>query len=163
MLAIAATILLAVIVFQNLDYPQLRNLTISDGLYPTVPTFWALDAAYLLLAVALCYTFQHPLAYSASLALIVTAISNSASVWVDKVTKGKHNEIHTWATIVMFVLVLALEFYKDTGWRWYLTIAGIVLPGVVAAALDEAKSKILPGPAAEKTAVLLLCAWLMTW
>ncbi len=135
-LALAALLLLAVIAVQNYANPALRQETISDGLYSTVPDHWLLDGAYVVLATALALNFTghnlaQVLALVTCLSLMVTAASNTFSVWVDKVTNGLHDKIHTMFTIVMFLAVLALEATQNHGWLWWLSAAGIALPGVV--------------------------------
>jgi hypothetical protein len=168
-LALASLLLLAVIAYQNYAYPPLRNLTISDGLYTEVPTFWALDAAYVVLATALYLAFKdvslgsQVLSGLAGAALMVTAISNSASKLVDRVTGGLHNKIHTDATIVMFLSVLLLEGINNHGWLTWLTVGSVVVPACVGLVMTELKTKLLGGPVAEKLAVLGLCSWLIAW
>jgi hypothetical protein len=165
-LAIAALLLLAVIALQNYQYPALRQATISDGLYSTVPDHWLLDGAYVVLATALALAFKGKglaelLAYVASAALLVTAASNTFSVWVDKVTNGLHNKIHTWFTVLLMLSVWALETTQHNGWKWAL--AGTVIPGAIAGLFTVFKKLgVVPGPAAEKAAVLAMCSWLVS-
>src|SRR5271157_2613630 len=103
-LALAALLLLVVIAYQNYAYPPLRQETISDGLYG--PYHWLLDGAYVVLGTALVMAFRGKglselLAWIAASGLAITAVSNTFSGFVDKLTKGKHSQIHTWATVVM--------------------------------------------------------------
>lgn len=166
-LIIACAFLLGVIGFQNWVYPQLRSLTISDGLYQEVPTYWLLDASYVVLGLALAWAaapisvLSFSLATIAAILLLTTAASNTLSTWVDKVTNGQHNVIHTDATVFMFIAMLAFQAVNDSGWLWVLSGAGIVVP-----ALTYLESKRLnwpAGPNAEKAAVFLLCVWLAVW
>lgn len=161
-LALAALLLLVVIAAQNYLYPPLRQETISDGLYG--PYHWLLDGAYVVLATALVHAFlgkgfAEVLAFVAAGCLMVTAITNTFSTWVDSFKKGIHTNLHTWFTVGMFLTMLTLEG-TQSGWKWLA--ANIGLPVVVFGALKVLKSKLLPGPAAEKTAVLVLCSWLMS-
>lgn len=160
----AAVLLLGVIAVQNYLYPPLREETISDGLYG--PYHWLLDGAYAILATALVLTFigqglvAQCLAYSIAGCLGITAMSNTFSVWVDKITGGLHSKIHTWFTILMLLEVLFLESIQSS-WVW--TVVNIGLPVLVGGSLALFKKLgIAPGPAAEKTAVAVMCAWLMT-
>lgn len=160
----AALLLLAVIAVQNYLYPPLRQETISDGLFG--PYHWLLDGAYAILATALVFTFlgqaliAQVLAYTIAGCLGITAISNTFSGWVDKLTNGKHATIHTWFTIVMFLAVFALE-YHQSGWMW--VAANITLPLITGGILTVFKKLgILAGPAAEKVAATVMCLWLMT-
>lgn len=167
-LTIACLLLLSVIGLQNWLYPQLRALTVSDGLYQEVPNYWALDASYVVLSVALSFTayqthsfIAFALALFASAAFMVTAISNTFATWVDKETGGIHNKIHTDATIGMFVAALALQAVENHTWLWWLSGAALILP-----ALTYVESKRFgwpAGPNAEKAAVFMLCAWLIAW
>lgn len=162
-LLIAASLtLLAVIAWQNYRYPQLRQLTISDGLYSIVPDHWLLDGAYVFLAIALYLRLPCLLTAGAGIALLVTAVSNTFAAWIDVLTNGVHNKIHTVATVVMFLLVLTLEAVQDHGWMWGLSLAGVALPALSIGLLRFQKA-IAPGPFAEKLAVLLLCSWLIVW
>jgi hypothetical protein len=168
-LIIASLLLLAVIAYQNYSTPQLRQLTISDGLYQEVPTFWMLDGAYVVLATALVMAFKghglaEVLAWAAAGSLMITAISNTFSVWVDKVTKGLHNKIHTYFSLGMFVSMLGVQAVSDSGKFWWLSAAGLAAPILVAGMLTVWKKLgVVAGPAAEKTAVLFLCVWLIVW
>ncbi len=162
-LALAALLLLAVIAYQNYLYPQLRQLTISDGLYSDVPNHWMLDGSYVILATALVLAFKGKgiselLAYFAGGCLMITAFSNTFSVWVDKVTGGLHDKIHTWATIAMLLTMLVLEGHIS-GWKW--VAANTMIPAVVGLAAKLSK-KVVPGPAAEKAGVAVLCSWLIS-
>lgn len=165
-LSIAAVILLIVIGVQNYLYPPLREETISDGLYG--PYHWLLDGAYVILATALIYTFWDKgiasyLSWFAALCLMITAVSNTFSTWVDKVTMGKHANIHTWATIVMLLTMLSLE-YITSGGKWLAW--NIAVPAIVAGIADFLwfikKPSVQVGPAAEKAGIVVLCIWLMT-
>jgi hypothetical protein len=166
-LTISALLLLIVIAVQNYLYPSLREETISDGLYG--PYHWFLDGAYVVLAIALGLAFDgkglaETLAFLAGGALIVTAITNTFSTWVDKLKPGLHTKLHTWFSIGMFLSMLGLQATQNHGWMWGLSAAGIVIPTIVAGFLTTHKSLgILAGPAAEKTAVLFLCVWLILW
>jgi hypothetical protein len=165
-LTLAALLLLAVIAFQNYKYPQLRELTVSDGLYSSVPDHWMLDAVYVVLATTLALAFSGLglaaiLAYFAGGALLVTGASNTFSVWVDKVTNGLHNKIHSYLSIGMFLSMLGVQAVSDHGWLWYLSGAGIVVPGIVYAVSKPLK--IAAFPAAEKAAIFFLCVWLIAW
>lgn len=162
-LTIAAMFLLVTIATQDYFYEPLREETISGGLYQTVPTFWLLDLAYAVLAVALILAFPYGslsyiLACIASFSLIVTAVSNTLSVWVDKVTGGKHNQIHTWFTVLLFLSLLSLQVVIGD-WVW--TVLTVLAPAIAVGVLKLVKSTILPGPVAEKTAVLVICCWLI--
>lgn len=166
-LILAALLLLVVIVSQNVLYPPLRQETISDGLYG--PYHWFLDGAYVVLGTALVLAFKGTglpalLADGAATALAVTAISNTFSGFVDKITKGKHALIHTWFSILMFLTMIGLQVSVDQGKLWWLTVAGLVVPAAIAGVLTLWKKLgIITGPAAEKTAVLFLCVWLIVW
>lgn len=161
-LASSAALLLGVIAVQNYLYPPLREETISDGLYG--PYHWFLDGAYVILATALCLHFSgqglaEVLAFVIAGCLGVTAVSNTFSKWVDKITNGMHSKIHTWFTIVMLLTVLGLE-YQHSGWKW--VVANVAVPAVVGGVCTIFKKlKIIPGPAAEKAAIAVMCAWLM--
>lgn len=166
-LTFAAFLLLAVITLQNYLYPPLREETISDGLYG--PYHWFLDGAYVVLATAIVFAFKghgtasEVLSIGAASALMVTAVTNTFSGWVDKIKVGLHVTLHTWFSIIMFLLMLGLEASQNRGGLWYLSAVGIVMP-VVAFGLCQLKSlKVAAGPLAEKTAVLFLCMWLMSW
>jgi len=164
-LALAALLLLAVIAYQNYLYPQLRQLTISDGLYSDVPNHWLLDGAYVVLATALVRAFENHgfselLAWFASVCLMITAISNTFSTIVDKLTNGLHNKIHTWATIAMLLTMLGLEGLTS-GWKW--VAFNVAVPAAVAGVLTVFKKiGIVPGPAAEKAGITALCAWMVS-
>jgi hypothetical protein len=168
-LFVACLLLLGVIALQDYKYPQLRGATISDGLYNLVPDHWMLDAAFVAIAAALAYTacdtaaLPKALAWFASGTFMLVAASNTFSVWVDKVTGGLHNKIHTYATIAVFAAVLSLEGTQDKNNHFLvgLSAAGVLLP--VASYIALKKSKLLPGPFAEKLAVTLMCAWLSVW
>jgi len=169
LLTIACVALLIAITLQNIMYAPLRNKTISDGLYQEVPTFWTLDLTYAFLCIALVITFwgqddwSRLLSWAAAASLAITAFSNTCSVWVDRITDGLHNKIHTSATIAMFLSVIGLELSLDHGWYLWLTAAGLGLPMALYAALTKFKTALLPGPATEKLAVGLLCSWLIAW
>jgi hypothetical protein len=169
LLIIAALTLLAVIAYQNWATPALRNETISDGLYPDVSSHWLLVAAYALLATALVNAFidvSHAamvLSIISAVALAITAFTNSFPTWVDKVTGGLHAKIHTLATIAMFLAMLTLEGVVDSGWLIWVSVASVWVPLVVGGVMSLAKSKLAPGPVAEKLAVLCLCSWMITW
>jgi hypothetical protein len=169
LLLTAALFLMIAIIIQNIMYPPLREDTISDGLYQEVPTYWTLDLTYAFLCIALVLAFWDQgdwarlLSCVTAASLAITAFSNTCSVWIDKVTHGLHNKIHTSATIAMFLSVIALETELDHGWFWWLTAAGVGLPIALYAVLAKLKTKLLPGPAAEKLAVALLCGWMIAW
>lgn len=161
-LTLAALLLLVVIAAQNYLYPPLRQETISDGLFG--PYHWFLDGAYVILATALISAFwgsglASALAIAAGGCLMVTAITNTFSSWVDKMKPGIHVKLHTWFTIGMFLAMLTLQGITS-GWPWLA--ANIGLPLVAFGACKLFKSKLVPGPVAEKTAVAVLCAWLMS-
>lgn len=166
-LALSALLLLVVITVQNYLYPPLREETISDGLYG--PYHWWLDGAYVVLATALSFAFHgRGLAETLSLvaggALMVTAVTNTFSGWVDKLKIGLHTKLHSWFSIIMFLSMLGLEATQNHGWFWWLSGAGIVAPVVTFGVFQVfKKSGIAPGPAAEKTAVLFLCSWLIAF
>lgn len=168
-LAASALLLLVVIAVQNYFNPSLRQETISDGLYSTVPDHWLLDGAYIVLATALALAFDglgftELLALVAGGALLVTAVTNTFSDWVDKITNGFHSKLHSIFTIVMFLSMLVLEATQNRGWLWGLWGAGIALPIAVFGLFNRFKSwGIKAGPIAEKTAVTLLSTWLITW
>ncbi len=159
-LSSAALLLLAVIGVQNYLYPPLRQETISDGLYG--PYHWFLDGAYLILAVALSLAFtgfEQILAFVIAGCLGVTAVSNTFSGWVDKITHGMHSRIHTWFTVLMFLTILGLE-YHHSGWKW--VIANIALPVAIGGFFKVFKKLgMVAGPVAEKVAVATMCAWLI--
>lgn len=166
-LAFAALLLLVVITVQNILYPPLQQETISDGLYG--PYHWLLDGAYVVLASALALAFwgtglpSEILSITAGTALMVTAFTNTFSTFVDKLKAGIHSKLHTWFTVVMFLSILSLEGFNDHGWFTWLSVAGVAAPVALVGVLKAVKSKILPGPAAEKLAVFLLCSWLAAW
>ena len=164
-LAASALLLLLVITVQNILYPPLREETISDGLYG--PYHWFLDGAYVILATALAYTFygtgwSEVLAITAGASLMVTAVTNTFSTWVDKMIHGLHAKLHTYFTGIMFLSMLGLQAVQNHGWLWWISAAGLALPAIVAAFFTGFKKLgILPGPAAEKAAVFMLCTWLI--
>jgi hypothetical protein len=166
-LAAAAILLLLVILTQNILYKPLRQETISDGLYG--PYHWWLDGAYVVLATALVSTFWDQgtagiLAWVAAGSLMITAVSNTFSGFVDSITDGKHADIHTWFSILMFLSLLGLQVSVDHGVFWELTAQVVVIPVIVASILTLWKSSgIVAGPAAEKTAVFFICVWLIAW
>ncbi len=164
-LATAALLLLVVIAVQNYLYPPLRQETISDGLYG--PYHWFLDGAYVILATALIMAFKgHGVAEILSLVIAaclgITAISNTFSGWVDKITKGMHSKIHTWFTIVMLLTMLGLEATQKHG---LLSVAlNVGLPVLAGGFFTLFKKfKMVPGPVAEKTAIAVMSAWLIAW
>jgi hypothetical protein len=165
-LTLAALLLLLVIIAQNVLYPPLRQETVSDGLYG--PYHWFLDGAYVVLATALIFAFEgkgigETLSLVASGALMVTAITNTFSTWVDKIKVGLHTKLHSWFSVGMFVSMLGLEYTQNHSWLWYLSGAGLVLP-IVTFGLCQIKSlKVAAGPAAEKVAILFLCLWMIAW
>jgi hypothetical protein len=63
----------------------------------------------------------------------------------------------------MFLSMLTLQYTQDHGWLWWLSGAGLFFPAWTAGILTLKKSKVLPGPAAEKIAILFLCGWLIAW
>lgn len=155
-LSVAALLLVAVIAYQNWKTPQLRTLTISDGLYQDAPNYWMLDIAYVGMAFAMSYHFQNILAYAASAAFVVTGIADTLSKWVDTVTGGLHSKIHDFGTAAVFLLALTLEAVSNhTLGMWILSIASVALPALAYKLLPK-----YPGPFAEKIAVFLLCVWL---
>lgn len=164
-LAGAALLLLAVIAVQDYLNPPLRNETISEGL--SGPYHWYLDGAYIVLATALCYTFAgHGLsgvfAIAASIALMTTAVTKTFSTWVNKFANS--SKLHSLFTIVMFVLMLALEGTQDHKWMWVLTGAGVVLPAAVSAFTKWFAARGVSAlPIAEKMAVTLMCTWMVVW
>jgi hypothetical protein len=167
-LIIAAILLLIVIVVQDYLYPPLREETISDGLYG--PYHWYLDAAYVVLATALVMAFDGEwIADVAAGALMVTAITNTFSGWVDKIKAGLHTTLHTWFSILMYISMLGLEATHNnssgmSSGMWWLSGLGIVFPVAIYGLFQVDKSlKIAAGPAAEKMAVLSLCVWLIVW
>jgi len=159
-LALAALLLLAVIAAQNYLYPPLRQETISDGLYG--PYHWYLDGAYVVLGTALLNHFStgfdHILAIVAATGLAITAISNTFSNFVDKLTNGKHSQIHTWGTVVMLLTMLGLEGHVS-GCKW--VAANAIIPTAIGL-LAKLSKKVVPGPAAEKAGILILCSWLIS-
>jgi len=160
-LAAAALLLLVVIAVQNYLYPPLRQETISDGLYG--PYHWLLDGAYVVLGTALVMAFKGKglselLAWIAASGLAITAVSNTFSGFVDKLTKGKHSQIHTWATVAMLLTMLGLEGHVS-GWKW--VAANAAIPAVVGLAAKLSK-KVVPGAAAEKAGIVVLCAWMIS-
>jgi hypothetical protein len=166
-LVIAAFLLLCVIIAQNALYAPLRQETISDGLYG--PYHWWLDGSYTLMTIALVSAFAGKglpttLAWTAGGALLVTAISNTFSGWADKITHGKHALVHTWFSILMFLSMIGLQVSVDYGWFWWLSGAGLAIPAFIYGLFTVWKKPgILAGPAAEKTAVLFLCLWMMIY
>lgn len=166
----ASVLLLVVIAVQNYLYPPLRQETISDGLYG--PYHWWLDGAYVMLSIALGCAFYgkglgEVFASIAALSLMVTAVSNTFSTWVDRVTGGLHSKIHTIFTGVMFLSMLGLQAVENRGSMWILSVAGLAVPAILYIMASNNKAHgivdIAPGPAAEKTAVAFLCAWLIVW
>jgi len=170
-LILACVGLLATIAAQDWLYPALRNETISSGL--TGPFHAALDAAYVPVALAVALGFlAHPLtellAVISAIALILVAVTNTAWVWVDSITKGRHALWHSRFTLVVFISVLALEVVADHGWHWGVTAANVISPMLVYVYFSERKSPIYgtivqPSPAAEKLAVAIMCVWLITY
>jgi hypothetical protein len=163
-LALAAILLLGVVAVQNYLYPPLREETISDGLFG--PYHWFLDGAYVVLGTALVHAFHGMglasfLADVIALCLGVTAVSNTFSGIVDKLTHGMHSKIHTWFTMVMFLTMLGLE-YTQMGWK--MVVANVAIPALVGGFFTVFKKwKIVPGPAAEKAAVAVMCAFMVAW
>ncbi len=162
-LALSALLLLLVIAYQNYANPALRQETISDGLYSDIPDHWLLDGAYVVLGTALVMAFKghgisELLAYVAAAGLAVTAVSNTFSKLVDKLTNGLHDKIHTWATVVMLLTMLGLEGHVS-GWKW--VAANALIPATVGLVAKLSK-KIVPGPAAEKAGIAVLCSWLIS-
>ena len=164
-LILASILLLVIIAVQNYLYPPLRQETISDGLFG--PYHWWLDGAYVILAVALCYTFagwSEVLASVAAASLMVTAVSNTFSTWVDRVTGGLHVKIHSIFTIILFLSMLGLQAVENHGSQWIWTAVNLAAPAIVYLITSKDKSlNIAPLPAAEKMFVLFLCVWLIGW
>jgi len=170
-LVLACIGLLATIAAQDWLYPVFRNETISSGL--TGPFHAALDAAYIPVALAVILGFlDHPLmealAVISALALILVAVTNTARVWVDRITKGKHALWHSRATLVVFVSVLALEAVGDHGWHWGITAGNVFAPAAIYAWFHYRPTSIggvvvAASPAAEKAYVAGLCVWLIVW
>lgn len=168
-LALSCIALLCVIAAQDWLCPPLRNQTISAGL--TGPYHTLLDAAYMPVAASLCVSFHGHLvmevfAIVAAVFLILVAVTNTAHVFVDKLTGGHHALWHSRCTIVVFAAALLLELAGDHGWRWGLTVANVVLP-TICYTFFHYKITTIKGvtvtasPAAEKLAVLGLCIWLI--
>jgi hypothetical protein len=170
-LALACLALLGVIAAQDYLYKPLRNETISAGL--TGPYHWYLDASYAVLSVALVLAFAaHPgmevLAVLSAVALLLVGSTNTFWKWWDARTGGKHSLWHSRFTIAVFVSALLLQVTGDSGWRWALTAANVIVPAAIYFYFSERESPldgtvVQPSPAAEKGYVLLLCLWLIAW
>lgn len=170
-LALACAALLGTIAAQDYLYKPLRNETISAGL--SGPYHWYLDASYVPLAAALCIAFRgHPwmtlFAVIAAVALILVAVTNTFSTFVDKLTKGQHSLWHSRFTIVVFVAALLLQIAGDSDWRWILTALNVIIPGACylyfhLESTDIDGVVIQASPAAEKLYVTGLCIWLIAW
>lgn len=171
LLALSCLALLLVIAAQDWLYKPLRNETISAGL--TGRYHVALDAAYVPLAAALCLNFDgHPLmrvfAIISAVALILVAATNTAWRWFDLLTDGAHSTWHSRFTLTVFTSALALQVIGDHGWRWWLTMANVAIPGACYAYFHY-RATIIEGvsvaasPAAEKLYVFGLCLWLIAW
>lgn len=165
-LLIAALLLLIVIGVQNYLYPPLREETISDGLYG--PYHWFLDGSFIILSIALGLTFigkgfiEEGLAIGGAIALMMTAITNTFSTWIDKITNGLHNKLHAYFTGVVFLTMIGLEINQDHGNWWWLTGVTLLLP-VAVVGLCQIFKHIKIGPAAEKAGVFGLCLWLIAY
>ena len=168
-LALSCVALLLTIAAQNLWWPPLRNETISAGL--TGRYHVLLDASYLPLSVALCLNFRGHIAmeifaWIAALALLLVAATNTAWRWFDALTDGGHSKLHSAFTLVVFTSALALQVAGDSGWRWGMTIANVVVPAMIYAYF-HVRPTVIRGvtvqasPAAEKAYVTLLCLWLI--
>lgn len=168
-LALSCLALLAVIAFQDYAVPALRNKTISAGL--TGPEHALLDAAYLPLAIALCVSFHgwmELFAVISAVALILVATTNTAHVFVDRITGGKHALWHSRFTLVVFIAALALQVVGDHGWLWVLTAANVAVPAACyfyfhVTGTDIDGTIVQASPAAEKCYVAFLCLWLIVW
>lgn len=160
-LALAALALLGAIAAQDWLVPTLRNETVSSGL--DGPKHGLLDAAYLVLAVALVLGFRaHPLteafAIITAIALVLSGVANTAWRWTDRVTGGKHELWHLRFTIVIFAAAAAVEVTADVGRGalWAVSAAGALVPAAVWGLTQRTDY-------AEKVGVLLLCFWLIVW
>jgi hypothetical protein len=159
-LALAALGLVAVVAVQDVLVPALRSESISAGL--TGPYHWYLDASYLILAIALTTAFWGTglagvLAGVSSVALILTAVTNTFSIWVDSITNGQHAKWHSIFTGVVFVTALSLQAVVDRGAvAWTLTASNVLAPAVLYLLTRNS-------PNTEKVGVLILCLWLVSW
>lgn len=163
-LAVAAILMLVAIAVQDYLYPPLRQQTISEGL--TGPYHVVLDSGYAILAAAIALAFRPEnipadiLGFTASAMLVVTAVANTGHAFVDKISGGNHDKIHTYGTVVLFLAVFALEVIY--GWPWL--VANLAFPAFIyGLSLALPQAKVSGGAAAEKAAVLVMCAWLTWW
>lgn len=164
-LAAAALALLVIIALQDYLVPSLRNATISSGL--TGRYHVLLDVIYVVLAVALVMAFtahvgREVLAAVSAIALVLTAATNTAWRWFDKLTDGQHSKLHSIFTLIVFVSALLLEIVSGGYW-WLLNVA---LPAAAYFYFTTEKTDIegivvAASPAAEKLYVAGLCIWLM--
>jgi hypothetical protein len=158
-LALAALGIVAVVAVQDYLVLPLRQESISAGL--TGPYHWYLDTSYLILAVALTLAFRGTNgawpAWVSSVALILTAITNTFGNEVDVLTGGRHARLHSLFTGVVFLSAFALELVMSHGAAlWALTATNVAAPACI---------YLLSGnsPYTEKIGVLVLCFWLVSW
>jgi hypothetical protein len=168
-LALSCLALLGMIAFQDWRVTSLRNDTISAGL--TGPYHWYLDASYLLLAIALVLAFRglmEALAILSSIALLLTAATNTFGPFVDRLTGGKHSLWHSRFTIATFVCALLLQLAGDHGYLWGLTVLTVAIPAGAYGYFHTEKTDIdgtviAASSAAEKLFVSGLAIWLIVW
>lgn len=158
-LALAALALVAAIVFQDLRYVPFRSETVSQGL--NGPGHLWLDGAYVLLAAALVWAFRGaalPFAILTAVALVASGICNTAWRWVDGLT-GKprgHEAWHLHFTYIVFCGAFAVEAFSNHGSLWWLSLAGLLAPLEIWALTKRTDL-------AEKSAVMLMCLWMVAW
>lgn len=170
-LVLTCIALLGVIAAQDDLVPALRNETISRGL--SGPYHWYLDAAYLLLAIAIVGAssgfFMRLFAVLAALALVATAFTNTFATLVDKWTAGQHSLWHTRATIAVFVAAFLVELTGDQSTlRVALTVLTVAAPAIAYLWFEYRPTTIqgvtvAASPAAEKLYVTGLCLWFIAW
>jgi len=155
-LAFACLVLLAVVAVQDYLVPALRQETISSGL--TGHYHVALDAAFVVLAVALVLAFRGHgiaslLADGAAAFLILTGATGTLTAHIPQGERW-----HTICTAVTFVLAIMLQFVSNdhNGALWVITLGGMLFP--------IATHYLVPNPSVtEKVGVTQLCLWLIAW
>jgi hypothetical protein len=154
--ALACLALLAVVAVQDYLVPALRQETISSGL--TGHYHVALDAAFVVLAVALIFAFRGHgvssiLADGSAVFLVLTGFTGTATVHIPQGERW-----HTICTAITFVLAIALQFLSNghNYALWVLTLGGTLFP--------IATHFLVPNPSVtEKVGVTQLCLWLIAW
>jgi hypothetical protein len=168
-LILSCIALLLTIAAQDFWYAPLRNETVSSGL--TGPYHVLLDASYIPLAAVLCFYFNGqpwPMFFAvvAAVSLLIVAASNTAWRWFDTLTDGEHTDVHSSATLVVFISALMLQMVTNHGWHWWLTVANVLVP-VECYFYFHYKPTVINGitiaasPAAEKLYITGLCVSLI--